>query len=120
MSFVMQWIVRFVVGGIAVSLFATLGDVLKPKGFAGLFGAVPSVAMATLGLTVFTEGNEFASMEARSMIAGAGLSGVRDRLRVSHGSKARQDGVCGVGRALRLGIIGVGAVGRILAVILCS
>jgi uncharacterized membrane protein (GlpM family) len=71
-GFVMQWMVRFLVGGIAVSLFATLGDVLKPKGFAGLFGAAPSIALATLGLTLYTEGNEFASMEARSMLAGAG------------------------------------------------
>lgn len=68
----MQWIVRFIVGGIAVSLFATLGDVLKPKGFAGLFGAAPSIALATLGLTLYTQGTEFASLEARSMIAGAG------------------------------------------------
>jgi hypothetical protein len=67
-----QWIIRFVVGGLIISLFAILGDVLKPKGFAGLFGAAPSVAMATLGLTVLTQGPEFASIEARSMIAGAG------------------------------------------------
>jgi hypothetical protein len=54
-----------------VSLFAALGDVLKPKSFAGLFGAAPSVALATLGLTILTEGKSFAAIEARSMIAGA-------------------------------------------------
>ena len=48
----MQWVVRFVVGGIIISLFASLGDVLRPKGFAGLFGAAPSVALATVALTV--------------------------------------------------------------------
>jgi len=68
----MQWIVRFIAGGIIISLFATLGDVLKPKGFAGLFGAAPSVALATLGLTVVTQGKEFAAIESRSMIVGAG------------------------------------------------
>lgn len=68
----MQWIIRFIVGGIVISLFAVLGDVLKPKGFAGLFAAAPSVAVATLGLTVVTQGQAFASIEARSMIAGAG------------------------------------------------
>lgn len=67
----MQWIIRFVVGGIIISLFASLGDVIKPKGFAGLFGAAPSVALATLGLTVLNEGTKFASIEARSMIFGA-------------------------------------------------
>jgi hypothetical protein len=54
-----------------VSAFATLGDVLKPKSFAGLFGAAPSVALATLGLTILTEGKVYAATEARSMIAGA-------------------------------------------------
>ena len=54
-----------------VSVFAIVGDVLKPKSFAGLFGAAPSVALATLGLTVVTEGKSFASTEARSMMAGA-------------------------------------------------
>ena len=67
----MQWIIRFVVGGVIISLFASLGDVIKPKGFAGLFGAAPSVALATLGLTVINQGKEFASIEARSMIVGA-------------------------------------------------
>jgi hypothetical protein len=67
----MQFIFRFVVGGIIVSAFAGLGGVLKPKSFAGLFGAAPSVALATLGLTIFAEGNRYAAIEARSMIVGA-------------------------------------------------
>ena len=67
----MQWVIRFMVGGVVISLFAILGDVLKPKGFAALFGAAPSVAVATLGLTVLTDGKDFAAIEARSMIAGA-------------------------------------------------
>jgi hypothetical protein len=36
-----------------------------------LFGAAPSVAPATLGLTVATEGPSYAATEARSMMAGA-------------------------------------------------
>ena len=67
----MQLLFRFLVGGVVVSLFATLGEVLKPKSFAGLFGAAPSIALATLGLTVVTEGRMYAAAEARSMIAGA-------------------------------------------------
>ena len=66
-----QILVRFLVGGAVVSLFAIIGDLLKPKSFAGLFGAVPSVALATLGLTVATEGASYAATEARSMMAGA-------------------------------------------------
>jgi hypothetical protein len=64
-------IVRFVVGGVVVSGFALLADLLKPKSFAGLFGAAPSVALATLALTVAKQGKEYASVEARSMLIGA-------------------------------------------------
>jgi hypothetical protein len=67
----LEILVRFVVGGAVVSVFSVIGDVLKPKSFAGLFGAAPSVALATLGLTVATEGTSYAATEARSMIAGA-------------------------------------------------
>jgi hypothetical protein len=52
-------------------VFAALGDVLKPKSFCGFFGAAPSIALATLGLTVISDGKSFAAQEARSMIAGA-------------------------------------------------
>ena len=66
-----QILVRFLVGGAVVSAFALIGDLLKPKSFAGLFGAAPSVALATLGLTVASEGASYAATEARSMMAGA-------------------------------------------------
>lgn len=64
-------VVRFIVGGLVVSIFAVLGDVLRPKSFAGLFGAAPSIALATLGLTVHQHGHQYAAVEARSMIFGA-------------------------------------------------
>ena len=62
--------IRFLVGGVVVSLFAALGDVLRPKSFAGLFGAAPSIALATLGLTIHKDGKLFAVLEARTMILG--------------------------------------------------
>jgi len=64
-------LVRFLIGGVIVSLFAILGDVLRPKSFAGLFGAAPSIALATMGLTIHHNGSAFAALEARSMILGA-------------------------------------------------
>ena len=67
----LQVLIRFIVGGAIVSAFAIIGDVLKPKSFAGLFGAAPSVAFATLALTVTSEGSSFAAIEGRSMMAGA-------------------------------------------------
>lgn len=66
-----ELILRFVIGGLTVSVFATLGDVLKPKSFAGLFVAAPSIALATLGLTIHAHGKSYAATEARSMVAGA-------------------------------------------------
>ena len=43
-----ELVIRFVVGGAIVSLFAVLGDVVCPKTLSGVFGAAPSVALATL------------------------------------------------------------------------
>jgi hypothetical protein len=67
----LQLAFRFLVGGLVVSLFAVVGDVLKPKSLAGLFGAAPSVALATLALTIATDGKTYAALEARSMTVGA-------------------------------------------------
>ena len=67
----MDLLLRFFIGGVVVSVFAILADLLKPKSFAGLFGAAPSVALATLALTVSRNGVEYASTESRSMLAGA-------------------------------------------------
>ena len=39
-----------------VSLFAVLGDLFEPKTFGGLFGAAPSVALATLALSIHAHG----------------------------------------------------------------
>jgi len=64
-------LLRFVIGGVVVSVFAMLGDVFRPKSFAGLFGAAPSIALATLGLTVVRDGKPYAAFEARSMLFGA-------------------------------------------------
>jgi uncharacterized membrane protein len=62
---------RFLIGGVVVSLFAMLADIFRPRSFAGLFGAAPSIALATLGLTIRHDGKLYAAIEARSMIAGA-------------------------------------------------
>jgi hypothetical protein len=66
-----ELVLRFLIGGTLVSVFAFVGDLLRPKSFAGLFGAAPSVALASLSLTIAAKGNGYAAVEARSMIAGA-------------------------------------------------
>ena len=64
-------LIRFLVGGAIVSLFALIADFLRPKSFAGLFGAAPSVALATLSLAIAREGVPYAATEARSMVEGS-------------------------------------------------
>src|SRR5579859_5457562 len=64
-------LLRFFVGGAVISGFAVLGEVLRPKSFAGLFGAAPSLALATVGMTIAKHGKEYAATEARSMVLGA-------------------------------------------------
>jgi hypothetical protein len=73
---VAETIARFLIGGLVVSAFAALGALFKPTSFAELFGAAPSVALATLGLAIAKNGRLYASTECRSMIAGAAALGV--------------------------------------------
>ena len=62
---------RFLIGGLVVSAFAVLGDMVKPESLGGLFAAAPTIALATLALTLKKEGAQYVAIEARSMIAGA-------------------------------------------------
>ena len=66
-----ELLLRFAIGGIVVSTFSAIGSVLRPKTFAGLFGAAPSVALATLALTFHKDGRAYAALEGRSMLLGA-------------------------------------------------
>ncbi len=65
-----ELLARFLLGGLLVSGFAVLGDLFRPKSLAGIFGAAPSVALATLGLTLASKGADYASTELRSMVFG--------------------------------------------------
>ena len=67
----MEYVARFLIGGLAVSAFALLGDMLRPKSFAGLFGAAPSVALATLGIALWQHGAAYAAEQSQAMIWGA-------------------------------------------------
>jgi hypothetical protein len=68
---IVELLIRFLAGGLVVSAFALIGDIVRPKTFAGIFGAAPSVALATLGLTFVTKGPAVAAVDGRSMMAGA-------------------------------------------------
>jgi Protein of unknown function (DUF3147) len=67
----MEYVIRFLMGGLFVSALALLGDILRPKSFAGLFSAAPSVALASLSLALLKDGEDYVAIEARSMIIGS-------------------------------------------------
>jgi hypothetical protein len=64
-------LLRFVIGGGIVSFFAVLAEIFRPKSFAGLFSAAPSVALANLGITIARHGKIYAAAEAHTMLFGA-------------------------------------------------
>src|SRR5580658_6271551 len=53
---VMDTILRFLIGGLVVSVFAILGDMIKPESLGGVFAAAPTIAFATLSLTLHKHG----------------------------------------------------------------
>jgi hypothetical protein len=63
--------IRFVLGGVVVSLFAAAAEMFEPKTFAGIFGAAPSVALAALGLAYAKHDGRYVATEGQSMIIGA-------------------------------------------------
>jgi hypothetical protein len=63
-------LLRFLIGGAVVSAFAALAELFEPKTFAGLFGAAPSVAIATLSLTYVGLGPSATGTSARWMVVG--------------------------------------------------
>jgi uncharacterized membrane protein (GlpM family) len=64
-------ILRFLIGGAVVSFFAVAGDTVKPESLGGVFAAAPTVALATLVLTMHKNGAAYVATEGRSMVGGA-------------------------------------------------
>jgi Protein of unknown function (DUF3147) len=64
-------IVRALAGGVLVVAFSLLGEALRPKSFAGIFAAAPSVALASLIITAVADGPTAVALAASGMIVGA-------------------------------------------------
>lgn len=64
-------LIKALAGGTLVIAFALLGETLKPKRFAGLFGAAPAVALAGLTVVLATKGAHDAREDARGALPGA-------------------------------------------------
>jgi uncharacterized membrane protein (GlpM family) len=62
---------KALVGGLAVVAFSLVGQAGHPKRFAGIFAAAPSVALASLALTVLTKGPSATVPYAQGMLIGS-------------------------------------------------
>lgn len=62
---------KTVCGGALVLVFAALGEVLKPRRFAGILGAAPAVALAGLIIGLLDKGPAEQAVSAHTMSAGA-------------------------------------------------
>lgn len=67
----LEYIAKFLAGGLLVCLFALISQACEPKQFAGLFSAAPSVLLAGLALTLLMQGTTTATFTAEGAIAGA-------------------------------------------------
>lgn len=61
---------RGLAGGSLVVLFALVSETVKPKAFAGLFAAAPSVAVASLAITVIAKNAITARQASIGMVIG--------------------------------------------------
>jgi len=62
---------RGLAGGALVVVFALIGEVVTPKVFSGLFSAAPSVAVASLAITIVAENPVKARQASIGMVVGA-------------------------------------------------
>lgn len=68
---IVEYIAKFLAGGLFVCIFALIAQVCQPKQFAGVFSAAPSVLLAGLAITLLTKGTTHAIETAEGAIAGA-------------------------------------------------
>jgi hypothetical protein len=64
-------VLKGLVGGTVVVLFAVVGEVLRPRSVAGVTSGAPSVALGSLAVTVVASGGAAAATQAHGMVAGA-------------------------------------------------
>jgi uncharacterized membrane protein (GlpM family) len=68
---VLTIVAKSLLGGVLVLVFAALSETLQPKRFAGILGAAPAVAIASLAVGSVAKGPADQAHAAQTMIAGA-------------------------------------------------
>src|SRR5438105_10261382 len=71
MSQVVILVLKGLFGGLIVVAFALIGEVVRPRGLAGISSAAPSVALASLAVALVASGVSTAVDLSLGMIAGA-------------------------------------------------
>jgi len=71
MSALLVLVVKALAAGTLVCAFAAIGELLRPRGLAGIFAAAPSVALASLAITTMATGAGSAVSQATAMVAGS-------------------------------------------------
>ncbi len=71
MTQVLIVIVKALAGGLMVVLFALIGEAVRPRSLAGITSAAPSVALASLIVTLAVSGVAAAQQLSLGMVAGA-------------------------------------------------
>jgi Protein of unknown function (DUF3147) len=64
-------VLKGLAGGTFVVVFALIGSTVRPKRFAGLFSAAPSVATASLLIAAYSSGLREITHDAQALIVGA-------------------------------------------------
>ncbi|WP_424531970.1 DUF3147 family protein [Sphaerisporangium viridialbum] len=62
---------RALFGGLLVTVFALIGEMVSPKRFAGIFAAGPAVALAGMTITLVFIGGRQVAESAQGMIIGS-------------------------------------------------
>jgi uncharacterized membrane protein len=70
MDDVVEIAAKALLGGVLVVLFACVSEVFSPKSFSGILSAAPSVALASLSVTMVAESGHGAALAAQGMILG--------------------------------------------------
>jgi hypothetical protein len=71
MEIVLLILLKGLIAGTLVVVFALISAAVGPKSFAGIFGAAPSIALASLTITVLHSGVAAGRMQSYSMIFAA-------------------------------------------------
>lgn len=64
-------LLKGIVGGCFVVAFAVFGEVLRPRGVAGILAAAPAVALGSLFVTLIVDGSSSAAAQSTAMVVGA-------------------------------------------------